>query len=153
MRVRAAEELDRMPMARLFAAVAEERTGIASEPPVDLEARAARFDLDATFVAEADGEVVGLIALYADEEGGAELGMMVAKDRRRQGVGRALLDAAVAWARAQGVRRLLLDVFARNDGAIALYRGFGFVEDGRTREVARASGETWEAIGMRLELS
>lgn len=153
MEVRPAEERDRMPMAQLFAAVAEERTGIASEPPVDLEARAARFDLDATFVAEADGAVVGLISLYANEEGGAELGMMVAKDWRRRGVGRALLDAAVAWARARGLRRLLLDVFARNDAAISLYRGFGFVEDGRTREIARESGETWQAIGMRLELS
>jgi hypothetical protein len=73
-RVRPAEERDRLPMAELFAAVAAERTGIGAEPPVDLDARAARFDLNATFVAEADGETVGLIALYANDDGGAELG-------------------------------------------------------------------------------
>ena len=141
-----------MPMARLFAAVAEERTGIAAEPPVDLDARAARFDLAATFVAEAEGEVIGLIALYEDDDGGAELGMFVAKDWRRRGVGRALLEAGVAWAHTGGLRRLVLDVFARNDGAIAFYRSFGFVEDGRTRAIARASGELWQAIGMTLHL-
>ena len=142
-----------MALARLFAAVAEERTGIAAEPPVDVEARAARFDLAATFVAEAEGEVVGLIALYENDDGGAELGMLVAKDWRRHGVGRSLLEAAVAWARSRALARLVLDVFARNDGAIAFYRGFGFVGDGRTRDVPRASGETWQAIGMTLELS
>jgi GNAT superfamily N-acetyltransferase len=153
MRVRPAEERDRMPMAELFAAVAAERTGIASEPPVDLDARAARFDLDATFVAESDGETVGLIALYANDDGGAELGMMVAREWRRRGIGAALLEAAVAWARAREVRRLLLDVFARNGGAIAFYRSFGFVEDGRLRQIPRSSGEVWPAIGMTLELS
>lgn len=141
-----------MAMARLFAAVAEERTGIAAEPPVDVDARAARFDLAATFLAEAEGAVIGLIALYADGHGGADLGMLVAKDWRRRGVGRALLEAAVTWARARDLRRLVLDVFARNAAAIAFYRGFGFVEDGRTRDIPRASGETWQAIGMALEL-
>lgn len=153
MRVRGAEERDRLPMARLFAAVAAERTGIASEPPVDVDARAARFDLDTTFVAEADGEIAGFIVLYPDGEGGADLGMLVAKSRRRQGIGRALVEAAVSWAQAQGLQRLVLDVFGRNAGAIALYRACGFVADGRTRDIPRASGEVWEAVGMTLELS
>jgi GNAT superfamily N-acetyltransferase len=152
MRVRAAEERDLLPMAHLFAEVAAERTGIASEPPVDVEARAARFDLDATFVAEADGALVGLIALYADDEGGADLGMLVAEDWRRRGVGGALLEAGVSWAGKRRLQRLVLYVFRRNTGAIAFYRGRGFVEDGRTREIPRASGEVWEAIGMTLEL-
>jgi hypothetical protein len=39
--IRLAGEGDRLPMARLFAAVAEERDGIAAEPPVDVEKRAA----------------------------------------------------------------------------------------------------------------
>jgi hypothetical protein len=38
-------------MADVFAAVAEERDGIATEPPVDVEARAASWTLDGTFVA------------------------------------------------------------------------------------------------------
>ena len=36
----------------LFAAVAEERDGIATEPPVDLDARAASWRLESIFVAD-----------------------------------------------------------------------------------------------------
>ena len=41
--VRPASAADARPMAELFAAVAEERSGIASEPPVDVEQRTAQF--------------------------------------------------------------------------------------------------------------
>ena len=57
--IRPAEEGDRRPLALLFAAVAEERDGIAAEPPIDLEQRAATWHLDGTFVAVAAGEIVG----------------------------------------------------------------------------------------------
>ena len=50
--VRPAREGDRRPLAELFAAVAEERDGIATEPPVDLDARAASWDLEWIFVAD-----------------------------------------------------------------------------------------------------
>ena len=43
-----ARDDDRRPLASLFAAVAEERDGIAAEPPIDVARRAAAFDLDAT---------------------------------------------------------------------------------------------------------
>ena len=41
--VRPASAGDARAMAELFAAAAEERTGIATEPPVDVEARTAQF--------------------------------------------------------------------------------------------------------------
>ena len=41
--VRPAQTGDAQGMAEIFAAVAEERTGIATEPPVDISARAALF--------------------------------------------------------------------------------------------------------------
>ena len=41
--VRPAQADDAQAMAELFAAVAEERTGIATEPPVDLAERASLF--------------------------------------------------------------------------------------------------------------
>jgi hypothetical protein len=62
--VRPARDEDRLPMAVVFAAVAEERDGIATEPPVDVESRAARWTLDGTFVAVASGEIVG--SLHVD---------------------------------------------------------------------------------------
>jgi hypothetical protein len=53
--IRPAQDADRRPLALLFAAVAEERDGIAAEPPIDVEKRAARWNLDENLVALADG--------------------------------------------------------------------------------------------------
>ena len=58
-------------------------------------------------------------------------------DRRRRGVGRALVDSAVAYARARRVRHALLEVRRSNRPAIALYRSVGFFAMGvRTRYYA-----------------
>ncbi|HET8741860.1 MAG TPA: GNAT family N-acetyltransferase [Gaiella sp.] len=48
-----------------------------------------------------------------------------------QPVGTALVAAAIEWARVRGLHKLTLSVFPHNDAAIALYRTFGFVEEGR----------------------
>jgi len=129
--IRPAEERDRVPMAQLFAAVAEERDGIAAEPPVDVERRAARWHLDGTFVAVDAGELVGLLSVDPTPFGYGELGMFVAAGRRGRGIGTALVAEAIEWARAQGLHKLTLGVFPHNDAAIALYRKFGFVDEGR----------------------
>ena len=143
-----------MPLALIFAAVAEERDGIASEPPIDVEARAASWRLEGTLVAVADrGELVGSIHLDPSRHGFADLGMAVARDWRGRGVGSALLEAAVDWARARGLHKLSLSVFPHNDAAIALYRKHGFVEEGRrVKQFRRSNGELWDAVDMGLLL-
>lgn len=152
-RVRAAEEGDRRSLALLFAAVAEERDGIAAEPPIDVDKRAASWQLDGTLVALAAAEVVGELRVEPSWFGFGEIGMMVAADWRGRGVGTALVAAAVEWARARGLHKLTLSVFPHNDAAIALYRKFGFVEEGRrTRHIRRANGELWDLIEMGLLL-
>jgi ribosomal protein S18 acetylase RimI-like enzyme len=151
--IRPGRDEDRLPLALVFAAVAEERDGIASEPPVDVEARAARWNLDETLVAVAAGEVVGSIHIDASGFGFGEIGMAVAREWRGRGVGSALLAAAIDWARERGLHKLSLSVFAHNEAAIALYRKFGFVEEGRrVNHYRRASGELWDAIEMGLLL-
>lgn len=52
--------------------------------------------------------------------------LFVRADTRRSGLGRALVAGALARARARGCRRIELDVNEGNDGAVALYEGFGF---------------------------
>ncbi len=47
-------------------------------------------------------------------------------DRRRRGIGRALLHEAIAFARLNRVRHVLLEVRRSNRGAILLYRTLGF---------------------------
>ncbi|AMV72629.1 ribosomal protein S18-alanine N-acetyltransferase [Desulfuromonas carbonis] len=52
---------------------------------------------------------------------------------RRRGVAAALLEEALRQGAAVGMERALLEVRAGNDGAIRLYRRFGFVESGRRK--------------------
>jgi ribosomal protein S18 acetylase RimI-like enzyme len=153
--VRTAATADARPMAELFAAVAEERTGIATEPPVDIDERASQFarTTAGSVVAVAGGQLVGILHVEASRHGFGEIGMLVHRDWRGQGVGSALLREAISRARDQGLHKLCLEVFAHNTAAIALYRGCGFAEEGRRiRQYRRASGELWDSIVMGLPL-
>jgi len=151
--IRHAEDGDRESLARLFAAVAEERDGIAAEPPIDVEGLAGRWQLDGTLVAVADGGLVGEVRVEPTYFGYGELGMMVAAGWRGRGVGTALVAGAVDWARERGLHKLSLGVFPHNEAAIALYRKFGFVEEGRRiAHIGRSNGERWDLIEMGLRL-
>ena len=151
--VRPARDDDRLQLALQFAAVAEERDGIATEPPVDVEARAASWTIEGTLVAVAGAEIIGSLVLEPSRHGFGEIGMAVAREWRGRGVGSALLAAAIEWARDRGLHKLSLGVFAHNTAAIELYRKFGFVEEGRRiKQYRRASGELWDAVEMGLLL-
>ena len=71
--------------------------------------------------------------------GGRVGGMWVDPAWRRRGVGRALLDAVLGWARESGFARLGLWAPAHRPAALALYRGAGFQETGRRRPLRAAS--------------
>jgi ribosomal protein S18 acetylase RimI-like enzyme len=153
--VRPARRDDARRMAELVAAVAEERDGIATEPPVDVEARTRLFadSIDGTLVAVAGDEIVGSLHVDASRFGFGEIGMAVTRPWRGRGVGSALLEAAIERARSDGLHKLALDVFPHNTAAIALYRKFGFVEEGRrAKHYRRASGELWDSVVMGLVL-
>ena len=97
--------------------------------------RAVRRHPDAAvFLAEDGDAVVGRLSLARDVHPSsahvADLGLMVAATHRRRGVGRGLLDQAVAWAESAGVRKLELHVFPWNEPAIALYEAYGFEREG-----------------------
>ena len=66
-------------MAELLAAVAEERDGIATEPPVDVDARTHEFAASAaaSLVAEADGAIIGMIHVGEGRFGVGDLAMLV----------------------------------------------------------------------------
>ena len=153
--VRPALAGDAREMAELFAAVAGERDGIATEPPVDIDERAAQFarSIGGSVVAVAGSQVIGLLHVEVSRHGFGEIGMLVDRGWRGRGVGSVLLRAAIGLAREQGLHKLCLEVFAHNAAAIALYRKCGFVEEGRrTRQYRRASGELWDSIVMGLAL-
>lgn len=118
-----------------------------------------RYPHAAVFVAQRqeDGAIVGRLSLARDTHPAsahvADLGLMVAADTRRQGVGRALLDAAVEWARGAAVRKLELHVFPWNEPAIALYEKFGFEREGYRRAHYARAGEYVDAILMAYDVT
>jgi RimJ/RimL family protein N-acetyltransferase len=151
--IRPARAHDRLPLAVLLAQVAEERDGIATEPPVDVEAWSAKWRLEGTLVAVTSGEIVGSLHVEVSRFGFGELAMLVAREWRRRGVGSALVTAAIEWARERGLHKLSLSVFPHNAAAISLYLKFGFVAEGRRiKQYRRASGELWDSIEMGLLL-
>ena len=159
--VRRIEESDLDAMYDLFEAVAEERRWIGTEPPIEREERRrhalaiiADESKGAFFVAVDDeGRLIGNLGLMVEPYGVADMGMMVAEDWRSRGVGSALLDAAIAWARTMPVHKISLQVWPHNEGARALYRKFGFEEEGvLRRHYRRRSGEIWDAVCMGLLL-
>ncbi len=107
-------------------------------------------------VADDDGAVVGRLSVARDTHSAsrhvADLGLMVASTHRRRGIGRALLDQAVAWARDAGVSKLELHVFPWNEPAIRLYETFGFEREGLRREHYRRDGDYVDAILMAYRL-
>ena len=115
-----------------------------------------RYPHAAVFVAETEeGEIVGRLSIARDQHPAsrhvADLGLMVARSHRRQGIGRALLAAAVEWARASDVRKIELHVFPYNEQAIKLYEQFGFEREGYRKRHYRRGEELVDAILMAYE--
>ena len=82
----------------------------------------------------------------------ATLGMGIERRARRKGFGRALLETAIAWARAQKLAWVDLGVFAHNDAARSLYRSVGFVEVGYVKDQFRVDGAIIDDVSMTIAL-
>lgn len=110
----------------------------------------------AVFVVEDASAIVGRLSISRDLHPAsphvADLGLMVAASHRRRGVGRALLDRAVEWARSAGVHKLELHVFPWNAPALALYEGYGFVREGLRHGHYLRDGAEVDAILMAYRL-
>ena len=65
--------------------------------------------------------------------------MAVSAGMRERGIGTALMAEALRWARSVGVDKIVLSVYPDNVGAIALYRKFGFLDEGRLARHSRKS--------------
>ena len=81
----------------------------------------------AVLCALADGEVMGTVAVIPHGAGTFELAKLaVAASARRRGIGRRLVEAAIALARTAGATTLTLSSNHQLRDAIRLYESFGF---------------------------
>jgi N-acetylglutamate synthase-like GNAT family acetyltransferase len=99
--------------------------------------RLGRSQADATWVAVAGGELVGLVGIHvaqvlAYDGDAAKVSEIVVDDRyRRQGIGARLMQVAEEEARRRGCVVLFLTTAERRKDAHAFYRSLGFEETGR----------------------
>lgn len=74
-------------------------------------------------------------------------------DRRRQGLGRAMLTRVLETARQRGARRIFLEVRATNGAALALYQACGFRQSGlRPAYYRTMTGVSIDAVTLSLDL-
>ena len=102
----------------------------------------------ATWVAEVDGAVVGMTGLIATGVEGEVEPVIVAKELRSGGIGRALVAHAVAEAKRTGVRYLSARPVARNIDAVRFFIDNGFGILGHVdlfQELHPGSGREWRS--------
>jgi GNAT superfamily N-acetyltransferase len=109
-----------------IAAVSRQLAGRESEAELDVEGRlvTARIGDAASGVAAVDGDWAGFRTIE------------VAADRRREGLGLAVMAALIDWAAEQGATTAYLQVLGDNAPALTLYERLGFVEHHRYRYLA-----------------
>ena len=104
------------------------------------------------WLAELAGRIVGSIAIV---DGGADAAQLrwflVEPDCRGMGVGRLLLDEALAFARASGRRRVFLWTVAGLDAAARLYRSAGFTLAESVASARWAAALVEERYDLELE--
>ena len=111
---------------------------------------------DAFFVAEVDGALAGyeMIAKPRWTDAAEITDVAVDRPARRSGAGRALIDAAVAWARERNLRALWVEPQGEAGGTIDFYLKLGFRISGTNdRWYTNDDGEAGEqTIYMYLEM-
>ncbi len=110
------EDIDELMVLRRE--VAGEGRWIGAELPLDEEGDRAIFTESAErgslFVAEVDGALVGMLGMHLPRYMVADLGMNVKDGYRGQGIGSALVERAIAWAREAGAHKIALQHWPHN---------------------------------------
>lgn len=92
-------------------------------------------------------ELAGIVGIHREEH----RGMYVAREYRNRGLGRELLDRALAYAASTpGVRQVNLGVNAQNESAIALYEAAGFTRYGVERGFLLVDGVLYDELQMAI---
>ncbi|MBH0157373.1 GNAT family N-acetyltransferase [Fictibacillus sp. 5RED26] len=106
-------------------------------------------------IAEYENEIAGVIDFKnGNKEKVAHQGtfaMTVLPQYRNLGVGRALIESLISWARKnENIEKVCLEVMEDNHGAIHLYKALNFVEEGRKAKAIKMNGRYQDLILMAL---
>jgi RimJ/RimL family protein N-acetyltransferase len=105
-------------------------------------------------IAELDQQITGLLFFMPNTKKKnshtGEFGVSVHPGFQRQGIGRLLIEALLAWAKENPrIEKVYLNVFATNKHAINLYQRLGFAEEGRhVKAVKQSGGEYVDVLQM-----
>ena len=133
----------------------------AAEVDRPLEVVAARLDDVRNYVCGAfadDGALIGVVTLRREPQGKTDhkayvYGTYVRPEYRRQGVGRALMEAVITRAREVGLRQIELSVTQANEPAVLLYESCGFERYGLERDAFRVGDAFYDVAHMVLWVS
>jgi L-amino acid N-acyltransferase YncA len=159
-RARAARPEDAEAIARIYNEGIEERLATFETRPRSADEVAGWFSAGFPFVVVEDeaGEVVAWASAppYRPQReayaGVAEFSVYVARTARRQGVGRAAMEALVREVGARGFWKLVSRIFPENEASLALCRSLGFREVGVYRRHAKLDGEWRDVVVVELLL-
>lgn len=99
-----------------------------------------------------DERVVGWCDVFPEDNprqshrGG--LGMGLLPEFRGQGIGSKLLDAVLKQAKQFGLEKVELNVYTTNLPAIALYKKFGFEQEGLIKKYRKLDGQYFDCLAM-----
>jgi L-amino acid N-acyltransferase YncA len=150
--VRRAHETDAARLAEIFNQGISDRVATFETATQDAAGLAAVIASGPPLVvAELDGDVVAWAKAgpYTDEHeyyaGIGEATLYVAREARRRGVGKALLDALAREAERRGFHKLVGKIFSSNEASIALVRECGWREVGVHLRHGQLDGE-WKDV-------
>jgi RimJ/RimL family protein N-acetyltransferase len=110
-------------------------------------------------VAEIEGSVVGHLSLEPRGRGQSKksehvagLGMLILKGYRGIGIGTAMMEYAIKWAKDKGFEKISLSAFSTNEPAINLYKKFRFEVEGIKKKEFKIDGEYVDEVCMGLLL-
>ena len=95
-------------------------------------------------------ELLGFGILHQLFEDATLMDICVRPDIQGQGLGKRLTEALIELAATQGAERMMLEVRASNERAIALYRQMGFLQTGMRPNYYQAEQGKEDAILMEL---
>jgi len=106
-----------------------------------------------TLIAERNGEIVGYVSAafgkHAKFRGNVYIvSAAVSSVERGKGIGTQLFNEVERYASSRGTRRIELEVFAQNTGALNLYKRLGYEIEGMKRRAVESGGKYDDLIFM-----